>query len=77
MLSVNIYFQLQYILSAHTRTTTPHSQQWVYLNTNNILSYKDETAGIRNNIKAKNKHYQNEQHYVPCKSQTTNAGLVF
>ena len=76
MLSVNIYFQLQYILSAHTRTTTPPSPQWVYLNTNNILSYKDDTAGIHNNMKAKSKCYQNELNYVPYKSHT-NAGLLF
>ena len=27
-LSVNIYFQLQHILSTHSRTTTPPSPQW-------------------------------------------------
>ena len=53
MFSVNIYFQLQYIISAHTLSTTPPSLQWVYLNTNNILSWKDKTVGIHNNIRPK------------------------
>ena len=51
MSSVNIYFQLQYILSAHISTPTPPSLQWVYLNIKHILSWKDETDGIHNNIR--------------------------
>ena len=76
-LSVNIYFQLQYILSAYSRTTTPPLPQWVHLNTNSILSCKDETAVIHNNMKAyKINAIKKEQQYVPCKLHV-NAGLVF